>query len=909
MLIAQHVSYLTKGQRKNFALLFKNLMKSFQPTNLGQPPSRFLPPLPIAFSDLRTKYVEGPHSILANLPYPAIQTDVPGHCYVKISDVIEDFLAHGFLPLQPSSHQATEWVTSVTQSPQLVSSLREAMGRYGQEPFLFVGFKEWQDDYESQYARTDRGSVWCKNITIIAQLGIQKHLCTYPIAFSNKHGDHATVEKELEKDMARFLSSTNNLFYSSKLGRQIPVHACLYVSLADQLERRPVTCTTHGNHNYHARFGYSIRFKSLLSRLPSCIDCRADIKQKLDFIYTGSYISEPRATYRTPICGDCLSWLHDLEAYPDLSYSPPESFPTSETDPSGNIHPFQLTFPKLIAAGLKAFEHIKEGTWTVQQAEAFLDVYCIISSVKQDIIQRASLQRQRNQNSGSTPEEQAILRQKIQEMLLLDPTILDDWEPPAIWKRAASLLQHLDAPMHLIFHGIIKGICRLLMAWLTERRTKESFNRYYKGLLDPILAFSLDWCKLTPFEGSFAGWLAENYVGLSKISLWFWSGLLQVSQDPEYEPPSTPYQRWTGKDCKAWLKARNLDITSLNASEAKAKVHELMTAPNGPPPVPPPTGGSLDSVLDMLFSLDRLVRVLMANAFPVGGKDVITLHILDFLNAFDTFKPFRDDRKFPEWLTMYNFLCLLNLPAAIDLFGPLRFNYEGSTEGEGFIPMVKPLLSQGMRKNWQKNLAHRFFRIRAMKLVIRDAHVFIGGSENEANGQVPYKKKLFQKYKRWEQVENNFRKGVPISLVVLHDGFVGAVVEDRDSWLLVPVSILQHAGVNSGLHYFKVELFERDSVGNVSRNIINIGRQASFLTFVLLLPWLKERRYTSNEEHSWTMIGHEYERLSPDGNLQTVYSLPIHLQQAMEEPFGMLNPQEDEVADDTNNDDVSVAYV
>ena len=97
-----------------------------------------------------------------------------------------------------------------------------------------------------------------------------------------------------------------------------------------------------------------------------------------------------------------------------------------------------------------------------------------------------------------------------------------------------------------------------------------------------------------------------------------------------------------------------------------------------------------------------MVRILMANAYPVGGKDVILLHVLDFLNKFSAFKPIHEERKFPEWLTCYNFLCLLNLPEAIDQLGPLRFNYEGSSEGEGFIPMVKPLLSQGLRKN----LAH-----------------------------------------------------------------------------------------------------------------------------------------------------------------------------------------------------------
>ena len=76
-----------------------------------------------------------------NLPYPAIQTDVRGHCYVKISDVIEDFLAHGFLPLQPAIRQSHDWVTEISHSPQLVTSLQQAMTQHGQQPFYFVGLK------------------------------------------------------------------------------------------------------------------------------------------------------------------------------------------------------------------------------------------------------------------------------------------------------------------------------------------------------------------------------------------------------------------------------------------------------------------------------------------------------------------------------------------------------------------------------------------------------------------------------------------------------------------------------------------------------------------------------------------------------------------------------------------------
>jgi hypothetical protein len=325
ILVAQHTSDLTKSQNKRFAHLLHNLKLTYP--DAINPPDPTVPPLPLTFADIRAKFTEGPNSVWMNLPHPPIQTDVSGHCYVKISDVIEDFLAHGFLPLQPAVHHSPDWISDLAHAPQIVSGLQGAMARYGQEPFYYMAFKEWQDDYESHYARTERGSVWCKNITIIGEPGTPRHLCTYPIAFSNTDIPHHTVEKKLLEDMNRFFDNNSpNVFYSSKLGRPIRIHAALYVSLADQQERRPVTCTTGGNSNFHARFGYSINYKALLQKLPSCERCRVAIKQKLSTIYSELYITRPAEQISLPDCPDCYSWLYSLEKYPNVGSTTPTSF-------------------------------------------------------------------------------------------------------------------------------------------------------------------------------------------------------------------------------------------------------------------------------------------------------------------------------------------------------------------------------------------------------------------------------------------------------------------------------------------------------------------------------------------------------------------------------------------------------
>ena len=347
ILIAQHTSDLTKGQNRRFAHLLSNLQITHPPTIA---PDSTVPPIPTSFAEIRTKFTEGPSSIWKNLPHPPVQTDVRSHSYIKISDIIEDFLAHGFLPLQPSVHHAQDWVANLAHAPQLVSSIQNAVAKFGQEPFYFIAFKEWQDDYESHYARTETGSVWCKNITILAEPGTPRHLCTYPIAFSNSQAQHDEVERKFVDDLNLLANNENNMFYSSKLGRQVRVHACLYVSLADQKERRPATGTTQGNSNFHARFGYSINFKAIIHKLPSCPACRAFIDQEMSQIYQDCYIAIPTTQITFPQCDHCYSWLHSLGDYPNVSYPPPDFYPPDELDEQGHIRPFRLSFETLIAA-------------------------------------------------------------------------------------------------------------------------------------------------------------------------------------------------------------------------------------------------------------------------------------------------------------------------------------------------------------------------------------------------------------------------------------------------------------------------------------------------------------------------------------------------------------------------------
>jgi hypothetical protein len=124
---------------------------------------------------------------------------------------------------------------------------------------------------------------------------------------------------------------------------------------------------------------------------------------------------------------------------------------------------------------------------------------------------------------------------------------------------------------------------------------------------------------------------------------------------------------------------------------------------------------------------------------------------------------------------------------------------------------------------------------------------------------------------------------------------------------MVPVRLKEWVGRNAGLEYFRVSLFERDHTGNVSRTVVNMGREVDAAGYILMLPWLKENKYVETDDLSWTFVGAEYERLSQNGSLQSVYNLPINLQNSQgTNPISAAAAEQAETAfhEDSDTDDL-----
>ncbi len=80
----------------------------------------------------------------------------------------------------------------------------------------------------------------------------------------------------------------------------------------------------------------------------------------------------------------------------------------------------------------------------------------------------------------------------------------------------------------------------------------------------------------------------------------------------------------------------------------------------------------------LVSALNAMVCCLMS---PVLTEELIQdvgRHIKIFLSCFERFdKEMRKESDKPHWISSNNFICLLNLPDMLRLFGPLRNLWEG----------------------------------------------------------------------------------------------------------------------------------------------------------------------------------------------------------------------------------------
>ena len=363
----------------------------------------------------------------------------------------------------------------------------------------------------------------------------------------------------------------------------------------------------------------------------------------------------------------------------------------------------------------KAHKKFVSKEWSPKQVSEFLRVYCLntdaINEIKACAANCLLLQEA---SERADEEEMAILAEERAR----EPEKFEAWTPPISWGSGIDLHQFSEIAMHHLFKGVLSSLISNIQDWCARQRKYEEFTRRVRPMTDLCRDLRLPWLKIEPYVGKeLGGWVSENYVAFARIMPWCYAILADLEREL-YQEPEKPQNMWTKNENTEWLKLRGLP-THGNFLDIRSRVAQHIR--DGPPPILPPGGGSVDAVEKCVRSLYQLLSYLMG--MKVGGEEkancssrlirIYLTHLFDFdENMKKIHKPRKSGTQF--WLGAYNHVCLLNIPLQLKWLGPLRNRWEGKYMGEGFLSVVKPTLPSSNRKNWTRNLMVNLFRQRAM---------------------------------------------------------------------------------------------------------------------------------------------------------------------------------------------------
>ena len=802
--------------------------------------------IPMDVSLARSLYLKGKYSILERLPQPKVSILEDGkHAYVSLFEIIQDAFGHGIemLNLNDAKKIMTLEASDVTciYESKRAQEIRKCAP---QDAFVFL-LLEWRDDARANRGMRNNGSLWIKTVSFVSDNNHESRKNTYPIAIGPKGADHEIVESKLKTELLELKNKNKKHFvYSTVEKKQIRVYGDMFASLMDQPERRSSNALMLGNGIFSSRWGYSLNLNALKSVLPSCSSC---YKQNFQNIMECHRIKEWE-------CKQCLNWNIDQEHKLNLYHSP-DSFPNGELNEDKNkkLKPFQLTYDMLIPNISKAFDRIKNGTWSVSQARSFLSVLCVSHTDQDSIIahaQNASELEFLEKNKFEHP----IRYINIQKQKQLSPSLFIEWKLPSLWTRNIPLKRTSDVVMHLIFLGIEKHVNKDITKFMLYNEKFSSFSRHVHDLFSTMMSLSIkDWCDILPYEdGNFSNWISDNHLAMSRLSSWFYVALQKVLRN--HHEPNKSVSTWSKSDCLRWLKYRGLPHDDKSVKLLRERIVLYKSQTNVPPLL---ERHNMRKQCNLLMSLVNCKTCLI---YRVMSKEMnkqmikeISLYTKLFLSLYVKFDILYDPhKKKPSWVTASNFICLLNLPLLIEDVGPLRNLWEGGDIGEKVLGFVKDEFN-GFRKNWSKALLINVYNQSTMEKIMSSSAM--GLDENKYN-----RYGRFHKYRSKIEVRLLLTDHKVLSIIEYENTSFFIILQDGSSMRL-DVHSSQNIKIMCGFTYFLWTINDTETK--------MILEEKQITRYCLLLPWLLQNPHDTKKYY--TAISDDWKTLSE----QKTFVLPI----------------------------------
>ena len=331
----------------------------------------------------------------------------------------------------------------------------------------------------------------------------------------------------------------------------------------------------------------------IVSTISPCV-CKRCHKDSLCKLVDVNYICNRK-------CKKCVNWEFFNDPYKLLVSPVPANLPVdSNLLKDGNLYPQKISGPVLLAGYKATHSNVSDGTWSRKGGEAYLTVMGL-----NEIFIEKFLDHSQNMYFMSNIDSVKTEHQNYYYQLMKEsPEKFEPYPLPKVWFPPFGIETFVDAPMHLLFHGIVKDVNRLTLDWLSafgiKSKVLQSFSKYFGIIFD----MKLEWIKVIPIgEGSFSGLVIENWMGLCRILKWMYSIISHIYPfaSEVKDPVHIPVSRWNGDHYKNWLKKRGL-AQSGTVAVLREKVIELMESSDCPIPISARSGGGIDC-LEVLWIL------------------------------------------------------------------------------------------------------------------------------------------------------------------------------------------------------------------------------------------------------------------------------------------------------------------
>ena len=712
--------------------------------------------IPRNMSKARSLYLEGKYAVIPNLPHPHIQ-DFHDHSYVNIEEIIKHYLYSGgdYLEVPDISFykRGLDKASNINEILKChrcneISKEIDSKNEHNEET-LNLMLLRWSDDFEptSSNKKNRNNGMWILTVSIVKPKMTGQHSeNTFTLSMGKKGEDHQIVEDQFASDLEKFNNNNLNWYLPKNSTKKKKVRLYVFACLGDSPEKYTVSHITRGNGTYTSRWGHLIDIKSVQDVIPSCKDCR-----KLNILQCGEvYCGE---TYS---CRHCVNWDFYKDEYNLLLFDPPNKFPKGCSNSHSNkLAPQKITSRLLLSVCENSHTKISEGIWSRLEGDAYLKAHGINIDLRQNIIECAE--------NIYLLSKLNTLEHRYQKYLTSDkernPNKYIQHPLPKVWFSPTGVELFVDAPMHLLFLGIMKDVHRITMQWCSTINIESTVLRQISKYFNIIFEMKLEWLKIIPIGiSNFSGWVSENWLALSRISKWIYSIVVCLYSTKRNLLCSFdgPRNKWTMNQNKSWLKTHGLD-TRGNAVKLRERVDEYMNDSSCPLPFNMRPGGSLNNLMSLWSSLHAIISNCMCRQVTSKCINQVAIYIKIFLSAInDIDKYLSNSNSTRLWFSSWNYITLLNIPETLKKYGSFQNIWEGGTVGEGILKDVKPLSTYVYAK-WYMHLTTKLYQTRSLNAITK--------TSLHRNNIQPYIPKNVHTYRNSSEIFQRMANGEPLSLV------------------------------------------------------------------------------------------------------------------------------------------------